>query len=956
MSPAALLRAAPLLLLLAAAGCFKSPGTGGPTKNCSTSSDCTAGNRCVAGACTPGCRADADCPGHGLCHADGTCGSRPACTQDTDCPATFQCQAGRCACTTDYACWAAGGGAPDRTRICVQGSCQASTACTADAQCSGGRYCGPAGVCTAPCLADADCGGASQVGGALTCHSGRCTSPCITDAAPPGQGGCPTAQICVSGLCSPADCQTFTDCGDPTLYCTSADHGHCKPVRACDPTLPDVCGPQADCTRYPPDQCPPGFDCSRQVCVDLPPCLVDGQCGPGEVCDLGGCRAAPACQQQLDCDATHDCIGGHCVPHVCRGASDCAAGKVCSGGLCTLPSTGANVARVRLLAAVAPLEVGQRRQLFAVALDAVGNAMPVAGFDWSVAPASVATIDAQGVLVAVAPGAATVTVGFTRPDHTQATPDQGPFTVLAAPATATGRALVVDSASGQPIAGARVRVCSGGYDGGACSAPVDRTTDATGTVTFPAPAGAYDLSVAADLGAARPAHDVVHVLNITASDVLVPLPVNEAGESAGFTGSIDFSKVKTQGDFRVGLAGSSLPDLASFALEDLLGQPWVSTATVPTSPFGGGVPGLDGGTIRVPLSGGTVADLDAIPGLGVGVHIKDNVYALGRPGLRSAWAFAGRVDPQLFFGSYGQAFATGAVGGVLPFFGAFDHGLRATIDEPLLPRVLDQEDLDGNGVCEDRAVCATSGQLLPDYGHFPGNLFTPSQSQSLRVEISSPANPDGAGQVILLAGAQVPGTGLLPLGLTSARGGGGAPSDETLRLAPLYGGLEASSYGMLALATAGGGAGAQDGGAPTANGNALSVAIARTATLPPTVDLSAPLLPFIRGAHYDPASRRLDLGGGFGAIVPGAELVRVTLAGSSQRVFVYARPGDAAGGLFVPPSPGDTDPALDPALQTTVAAVHLPPGDNLDALASLPGDTLLDLSALALGFTRASAQ
>jgi hypothetical protein len=450
---------------------------------------------------------------------------------------------------------------------------------------------------------------------------------------------------------------------------------------------------------------------------------------------------------------------------------------------------------------------------------------------------------------------------------------------------------------------------------------------------------------------------VVHLLGITGGDILVPLPANEAGEAAGYTGSIDFSRVKTVGDLRVGLAGSSIADLASFGIEDLLGQPWVSTATIPTSPFGGTLPGVDGGTVKVPLTGGTVADIDSIAGLGVGVHIKDNIYALGHPGLRTGWAFAGRVDPQLFFGSFGQAFSTGAIGGVLPFFGAFDHGVRPTLDEPLLPTVLDQSDLDGNGVCEDHSVCATGGQQLPDYAHFPGNLYTPAQTQSLRVEILSPPNPAGAGQVILLAGAQIPGTGLLPLGLSSASGGGAAGGDQTIRLAPLYGGLEASSYAVLALATAGGAGGAVDGGAPaTGNGSELSVAIARTMTLPRSVDLSAPLLPFIRGAHYDAATRRFDPGSAWSTIAPGVQLVRLALVGNAQRVFVYARPDATASGLFVPPSPGGADPASEPSVQAIVVALHLSSPDDLDAVASLPGDNLLNMGEMTFGFTRARAQ
>ena len=958
-----------VILALALAGCFRSPGGPAQTnKNCSTNTDCTAGNRCLSGACTPGCRGDTDCPDNGVCHPDGTCGTRPACSVDTDCPAAFVCQGGTCACTTDYACWTElDGGLPDTSLICVSGACQASTSCQSNADCTDGRYCGAANVCTAPCIQDSDCGGTSQLGGALTCHDGQCTSPCIADSVPNGgAGGCRDGQICTNGLCVPQQCATFADCGDPTLYCTSATHGHCDALQLCDPSVPDTCGPISECTTYPPDACPPGFDCSQPVCISETACLTDGQCNQDEVCEFGGCRTAPACNVANDCPSNDDCIGGHCVQHVCRGPSDCSNGQICSGGICQAPADGGDVDHVRLLTPIPTLEVGQTEQLAAVALTQSGVARPVDHFDWSTSPdGGAATVDANGLLTAVAPGTATLTVGFTKPNGSQATPDTATFNVIAA--ASGGRVLVVDSITGAPISGANVRLCQG-YDGGTCIAATDLTTDASGTASFTAPTSAYDLSAADPAldSSGRPVHDIVHFLGITTTDVLIPLPVNAAGEEAGFTGSIDFSHVQTTGDVRVGLAGSSISDLASLELEDIVGQqPWTAKATVDTGTIGGvggiggiQLPGLDGGTISVPITGATVADVDQLAGLPVSVRIKDTVYALGTPGLRAGWAFAGRVDAQLFFGSYSQSVQTGALGGVLPFFGAFNHGLLAAIDENALPLVLDREDLDGDGVCEDTNVCASGGELLPDYSHFSSRLFAPAQPQSLRVDVLTPSGPDGTGQLILLAGAQVPGAGLLPLGLTSATPGAGQ-ADTIVRLAPLYGGFEASGYALVAMATSnGGGIAGTDGGVAVTQAGGISVAIARDGTLPQQVDLSGAMLPFFANPHYDSAARNFTPGDGWSSIASGAQLLRLAVVGSQQRAFIYASPQAVVGGFQLPLAPGNpaSDPALDPSSQATVAALQLPPGDDLDGLASLSGDTLLDLSRLTQGFSRAPAQ
>jgi hypothetical protein len=946
--------------LVGCSGSSKASGsTSGTSGSCAQNTDCPSTQRCTPQGCKDGCRADPDCPGGGVCHTDGTCGARPGCALDTDCATGFRCNAGVCNCSNDYACWSQAGGTPDTTQICVGGTCQASQACTADSQCTGGRYCGPAGVCTAPCLKDADCGGTSQFG-ALQCSGGRCTSPCVQDALPVGQGGCKDGTICTNNLCQVAQCTTFADCGDPTLYCTSAAHGHCAPFTVCNATQPDVCGPQANCQPYAPDACPPGFDCSLTVCVALPACLVDGQCQPDEICDLGVCRSAPACSDTNRCPATQDCIGGHCLTHVCRGNDECQSPQLCTAGRCQDPSTGADIVSVRLLTPLTTLEVGQVKALVAVALTATGAARPVAHFDWSVSPAGPAQVTGTGALTALAPGQATVSVGYTKPNGTHVTPDTSTFRVLAAPASG-GRVVVVDSTSGAPLAGAHVRICGARDASQACTAAQDLVTGADGAVAFAPPSGPFDVS-AAELSVdaqGRFLHDQVHLLGLTATDVLVPLPGNEAGLAAGFTGSVDFGQVKTTGGTNVALAGASLADLASFDLNDLLGQAWTSTLTLPTSIGGfgglGGIPGgglgglslPDGGSFPVQLTGGLVLDFTQIGGFTVPIQVKDTVYAVTAPGLRTGWAFAGKLNPQLILGSITSSAQNGALGAVLPFFGAFDHGLVPTIDAPLKGEVLDQSDLDGNGVCEDTNICATGGQRLPDYRHFPTETFIPSQTQSLRAEVSV-APLSGAVQTLLMAGAQVPGAGLVPLGLGNADATGQA---TVLRMAPVYGGLEVSEYAVLALAQGAGGNQPGQGKAP------LSVQIQRSASLPVQVPFAAPFVPFVTGAGYAAATRQLTVDPSFSDVAAATQLVRLTVVGQGQRAFVYASPAALAAGLFVPaPVAGATyDPAADPSATATVVALALPAGDTLDGLASLSGDTLLDLSAKVTAFSRAQA-
>ena len=348
-------------------------------------------------------------------------------------------------------------------------------------------------------------------------------------------------------------------------------------------------------------------------------------------------------------------------------------------------------------------------------------------------------------------------------------PDSASFQVVAAPSPDAGRVVVVDAESGAPIAGAHVTVCAGRDAQGNCTQAQNLTTDSTGTVRFALLDGGLDIS-AADLtlgDGGAPVHDIVHLLQTRASDILLPLPGNEAGATAGFTGSVNFSEVLTTGNTNIALAGSSIGDLSSLQLSDIVGQtPWTAnfdpssiTVGIPGLPMGVG-PGIglgnllpgDGGAIPIPLTGSTVLDITSVAGIAVPIHIKDEIYALGSPGLRCLWSFAGIVDAQSVLGSLTSSTQNGAIGVVLPIFGNFYHGLRVAVDEPLLPLVPDSTDLTGND--------PSGTELIPDYLQMPSAGFKPAQPQSLEVDVAAPAAPNGSGQTLLLLGAQVPGAGL----------------------------------------------------------------------------------------------------------------------------------------------------------------------------------------------------
>ena len=47
-----------------------------------------------------------------------------------------------------------------------------------------------------------------------------------------------------------------------------------------------------------------------------------------------GCAAPVQVGGEDDCEANEDCIGGRCVPAICRGSVDCEDGLACRDGIC----------------------------------------------------------------------------------------------------------------------------------------------------------------------------------------------------------------------------------------------------------------------------------------------------------------------------------------------------------------------------------------------------------------------------------------------------------------------------------------------------------------------------------------------------------------------------------------------------------------------------------------------
>lgn len=189
--------------------------------------------------------------------------------------------------------------------ICTEFGC--ATMCSFDADCNLGENCLPEGYCgpvenpEIRCATDEDCGNGTICEMSETLGYLTCTPGCQSD------DECQEGYVCAScGRCVPEDNPV---CGDSKVFCDSNDDCGSK-----------VCSVDQKCALtcdIGDPLCPTGQICSEGVCIDDPApvspecvfshqcessqvcintychdtCTADGQCGYGEFCDLGVCKA-----------------------------------------------------------------------------------------------------------------------------------------------------------------------------------------------------------------------------------------------------------------------------------------------------------------------------------------------------------------------------------------------------------------------------------------------------------------------------------------------------------------------------------------------------------------------------------------------------------------------------------------------------------------------------------------
>jgi hypothetical protein len=777
-----------------------------------------------------------------------------------------------------------GGASNDGGTIAADGG---TTSCAADNECGSGRVC-EAGACVDACSMSNPC----QGGFTVTCQDGHCRSRCLND------GNCTMGQICEQFVCVPPQCSSAMPCSGTNLRCTA---GRCETFTPCTTDA----------------MCAANFVCRQGTCEELPRCLGDGNCATGQICEDAHCRAAPACTGEGDCTSAQDCVGGLCVPHVCRGDGECTAPQVCSGGQCVAPGSTSFVFRVVILTpggVVRPLET---RQLVALALDQ--NDRPVEGttFQWESNHPERVSVDQTTGLARGNDQAGTAEIRATA-TGTAITSPPVLLTNLLPPATDTLRLTLIDRATGALVAGAKVLVGTDVHD-----VP-------EGTLARSRPGGAFDVS------AFHATHDYLTVLGATGDDLVLSLaPRSALDPAAGLTGDVSLAQVSTQGPVRIGIAGlSSARLLSDFDFQRLFGDLFTSQVSIPGA-----------GMVSIPLPAGFTLSGDLF--MGLTVNVKTDYFALGDPGVRAAWSFGGRVDLAEVGGIFGgRGGGGGGMGGgnflrqALALAERFDHGVAPAVQIAAIPRVTDTSDIDGDG---DRT------ERVPDWRNFRRLTLSPRQKQILRTEVTVSTLPvigggggGGAGNngVAVIVGVLVPGTGFVPLGITSVTDDDGDRELDpvVVKSAPVHSGLGVGRYAVMAWAA--------DFGGGTQLPTSFSATLATHEAMPTSLELPD-FLPMLQGATYAPTTRAMRV-----PRVEGASLVRVVLQGDAGAWEVYASAG-AELVKVLPSVPSGVPEDLAAAATARAEAIVLTEGAGFEALFSGVGSGLQSLSNLMLGFSRA---
>lgn len=549
------------------------------------------------------------------------------------------------------------------------------------------------------------------------------------------------------------------------------------------------------------------FDCDRSTSRCVPACRTKEDCGAA----TRGEYSLPECAGVLGCQ----CDEGRCNSALCSADPDCGGSLVCRNGQCVVAPAATEVAKCQVIPDLVVRKVGATAKFSVVTWNASNTPVIVpAGGTWAAAEGGPLTGSGTGAVATftaastsgTAVAAVTVTVGSATCKAK----------ALVLPAASVG-VVALDELSGRPVGGADVVVSTAEgvvvpQDG---SASVK--TDARGFAALTHLAGMYSVSVF------HPDFTYVTIANYQSTggddhDFLsVYLRHHQTDKYGGYKGPMSNAPTGSSANVHAGIASASLGGaLTDLSIAQMLGE------SVPTQ--------VKIGTFD---NKGKPVDLPAGVYLGFGENkIKEQVWAqalagvcvgadgapdeakiaAGTCGTRTAWALTGDVPLSelpidAVLGGLNSTNIGTVLSRIIPIFKHFNSAVIRDVQFDLKPTPYD---------------AATNKYDFSDTSHYaPQTLeFAPTPTGnsvplSFAYVAKLPELPKFNNQytdgVLVLGGVNVPGRGVVPLGVgiavnTEPKDGLSDSQNEMspglvqIRMAPTHHGLEGTEYGLLIAA------------------------------------------------------------------------------------------------------------------------------------------------------------
>ncbi len=673
-----------------------------------------------------------------------------------------------------------------------------------------------------------------------------------------------------------------------------------------DSTDPNPAGgdfdPDCRSCRQPGDTCEFSINCTPgSICNDESDPLFVADAAKGQCIKV-------ICASSAECDAPKVCsLEKICQAPLCQSNGDCGGGKVCIAGACTdAPGLG-DVMSCKVVTAGGILQQGKTAELDAVALNRNGVALAAIAFEWASDQAGRVAVSGNTATGGMESGTANLTAKAGTMDCTGSARIEN----FAAVPAGDARVIVTNATNNIPVDGATVWLMT-------ATSSASAQTGANGAATFNGVGGDVTSATAIKAGWTS-----VTVLQPGTKDLVVGMPVKtNPNKAGGFRGSVDLSATK-KADIQLAIVAPAFPtNILDLELESIIGDFVETRIDAPDLGLNDEVVDLPGGIMLALGSKMFTNDSDAAGG---GLRCQNDspdvrngelgcYVSRGPEGPNAAWVLGGQLKLSAISSVAGQI--SGALGGdtsdlpigdiltaVLPLLRDLNHGINAGISINHVAKVA-KPGVTGADCANNASDGNDDEKCQANFAEYQKISLAADQQLGVLSKVSVPTLPQVPGgtfssAVVAIAGAVVPGRGLVPLGLSAGLdtltdtetpdgriagveepfGPNSAALDDgfvPLSTAPAHSGIEGSRL-VLALLALDIDSIAGDGGLQ------LSTIVNYVDRFDETENVTGSFMPYPSGvfdvgnASYTPT-----------AATPGAALVRIALTRGTDEWLVWA--------------------------------------------------------------------